>query len=1072
MDSERWSEINRLYHLALELDEGARAPFLKRACAGDDSLEHAVRSLLDHSEDTGTFLEKPAMEVAAKALAMSPGAGEIGAASARPLPLAIGRYVIIRLLGEGGMGTVYEAEQDQPRRSVALKVIKPGLAAGERLWRFEHEAQALGRLQHPGIAQIYEAGTADTGFGPQPYFAMELIRGLPLQEYATAHLLNTRQKLALMVKICEAVNHAHLRGLIHRDLKPGNILVDETGQPKVLDFGVARVTGSDEHATRQTDLGQLVGTLAYMSPEQVLADPLELDARSDVYTLGVVLYELLSGQLPYKVSHRPLHLAVQTIREDDPAPLSAINRGCRGDIETIAGKALEKDKARRYASAADLAADIQRYLEDRTIAARPPSAGYKLQKFVRRHKALVAGAAAVFVVLGGGVVASTAEAIRANRSQRAAVTERDRASAAQRAATQERDRALNAEAAATSERNRAVAAEAQVVQQRDRVLLEKKRADEEAATARAVNNFLQNDVLAQASARVQSGPKTKPDPDLKVRTALDRAAAGIQGKFDGQPAVEASIRQTIGNAYFDLGVYPEAQRQFERALELRRRVLGQDHPDTLATMNDLADAYRVQSAFAQAETLLTKVLETQRRVLGEENRDSLTSMNGLATVYLDQAKYAQAEPLLVKALEAQRRVLGPDHPDTLTSLHDLATAYEGEGKLGQAEPLEIQALEARRRVLGEEHPQTIRSINELANVYRDQGKLAQAERLFNEAVEVQRRVLGAEHSDTLTSINNLALTYTREGKYEQAEPLYIRVLEIRRRVLGPEHNSTLISMNNLATLYRVEGKFAQAEPPLSGALDIQRRVSGEENPITLRFAHNLGVVYRSEGKYAQADAVLTKAVEVQRRVLGEANPDALRSMHDLGLLYRAEGKTAQAEQVLTQILETRRRVLAPEHPDTLRNMSDLGVVYHDEGKDDLAEPLLVKALEIRRRVVGPENPDTLDTMGALAEVELQEQKFADAEALLREAVGTSEKVSPNAWSLYYFQGLLGASLAGQKRYAEAEPLLVSGREGMVLREATIPADSRSVVAQAGKRLAQLYESWGKPKEAAEWRQKP
>ena len=1071
MDSERWSEINRLYHSALELDQGARALFLERACAGDDSLEQAVRSLLDHSDDTGTFLEKPAMEVAAKALALSADAGEIGAAVARPLPLAIGRYVVIRLLGEGGMGTVYEAEQDQPRRSVALKVIKPGLAAGERLRRFQHEAQALGRLQHPGIAQIYEAGTADTGFGPQPYFAMELIRGLPLQEYATAHSLNTRQKLALMVKICQAVNHAHLRGLIHRDLKPGNILVDETGQPKVLDFGVARLTGSDEQATRQTDLGQLVGTLAYMSPEQVLADPLELDARSDVYSLGVILYELLSGQLPYKVSQRPLHLAVQTIREDDPAPLSSIDRGCRGDIETIAGKALEKDKARRYASAADLAADIQRYLEDRPIAARPPSAGYQLQKFVRRHKALVAGAAAVFVVLLGGVVASTAEAFRANRSQRAAVTERDRASAAQRAATQERDRALNAEAAATSERNRAVAAEAQVVQQRDRVLLEKNRADEEAATARAVNNFLQKDLLAQASARVQSGPKTKPDPDLKVRTALDRAAAAIQGKFDGQPAVEASIRQTIGNAYFDLGVYPEAQRQFERALEMRRRVLGQDHPDTLATMNDLADAYRVQSAFAQAETLLTKVLETQRRVLGEENRDTLTSMNSLATVYLDEGKYAQAEPLLVKALEAQRRVLGPDHPDTLTSLHDLATAYAGEGKPGQAEPLEIQALEARRRVLGEEHPQTIRSMNELANVYRDQGKLAQAERLFNEAVEVQRRVLGDEHSDTLTSMNNLAITYRTEGKYAQAEALYVRVLEIRRRVLGPEHANTLISMNNLAMLYRVEGKFAQAEPLITGALDIQRRVLGEENPNTLSFVNNLGLVYRSEGKYAQAEAAFAKTLEVRRRVLGEENPATLRSIHELGLMYRAEGKNAQAEQVLTQLLETRRRVLAPENPDTLRNMSDLGVVYHDQGKDNLAEPLLIKALEIRRRVLGPENPDTLDTVGALAEVELQEQKFADAEALLREAVGTSEKVGPDAWNRYYFQGLLGASLAGQKRYAEAEPLLVSGREGMVQREATIPADSVSVVAQAGKRLAQLYESWGKTKEAAEWRQK-
>jgi tetratricopeptide (TPR) repeat protein len=1070
MEAERWREINRLYHLALEQDESARAPFLERACAGDRSLEQGVLSLLEYAEETGSFLEEPALDVAAKSLALSAG-GENGATPARPLPAAIGRYRIIRLLGEGGMGTVYEAEQEQPRRLVALKIIKPGWAAGQRLWRFEQEAQALGRLQHPGIAQIYEASTADTGFGPQPYFAMELIRGLSLLEYATANSLSPRQRLALMVKICEAVNHAHLRGLIHRDLKPGNILVDETGQPKVLDFGVARVAEGHGQATRQTDMGQLVGTLAYMSPEQVLADPLQLDTRSDVYSLGVILFELLSGRLPYDVNHRPLHLAVQTIREDDPSSLSSIHRQYRGDVETIAGKALEKDKARRYASAADLAADIQRYLEDEPIAARPPSSSYQLQKFVRRHKALVAGVAAIFVVLAAGVVASTSQAIRANRAGRAALMERDRASAAQRSATQERDRALNAEAAATSERNRALAAEAQVVQQRDRVLEEKKRADDEAATALAVNNFLQNDLLSQASARVQSRPDTKPDPDLKVRTALDRAAAGIPGKFDGQPTVEASIRQTIGKAYFDLGVYPEAQRQWERAVELRRRILGPDHPDTLTTMNDLANAYRVQSAYKQAEPLFTKVLETRGRVLGVENPATLSSMNELANLYLDQGKYAEAEPLLVKALELQRRVLGPDHPDTLTSLHDLATTYEAEGKAKQAESLEIQALDGRRRVLGEEHPQTARSMNELGWLYRQEGKYAQAESLLKAAVEVQRRVLGAEHSDTLTSMNNLALVYQRQGKYDEAEELYVRVLEIRRRVLGERHANTLISMNNLAVLYGYEGKFAQAEPLYSGALDIQRRLLGEENPTTLHFMANLGTLYRWEGKYAQADMALTRSLDLRRQVLGEAHPETLRSMLEVGLLYSAEGQNARAERILLQVLETQRRVFAPEHPDTLRSMSDLGAVYHDEGKDDLAEPLLIKALELRRRVLGPANPDTLSTAGSLAEVELTEQKYADAEPLLREAVGAAEKTGPDTWNRYYFQGLLGASLAGQKRYAEAEPLLVSSREGMLQRETTIPADRRTQVTEAGKRIVDLYESWAKQEEAAEWRLK-
>ena len=315
---------------------------------------------------------------------------EAMAVSPSTLPARIGRYRIVRLIGEGGMGAVYEAEQDHPRRTVALKVIKPGLASPELLRRFAQEAQALGRLQHPGIAQIYDAGTADTGYGSQPYFAMEFIRGVSLRDYAASHHLGLRDRLALMVKVCDAVHHAHQRGLIHRDLKPGNIIVDETGQPKILDFGVARVTDSDTQATMATDVGQLVGTLNYMSPEQVLADPLDIDTRSDVYALGVILYELLSGRLPYQISKR-LHEAMQTIREEDPSRLSMIDRRYRGDIETIAAKALEKDKTRRYSSAAELAADITHYLKDEPIVAQPPTTGYQLRKFARRHTAVVAG---------------------------------------------------------------------------------------------------------------------------------------------------------------------------------------------------------------------------------------------------------------------------------------------------------------------------------------------------------------------------------------------------------------------------------------------------------------------------------------------------------------------------------------------------------------------------------------------------------------------------------------------------------------------------------------------------------
>jgi serine/threonine protein kinase len=534
--------------------------------------------------------------------------------TAQPLPASIGGYRIVRLLGEGGMGAVYEAEQQQPQRTVALKVIRAGYATSEMLRRFENETRALGRLQHPGIAQIYEAGTAQTPFGQQPYFAMELVHGQALLPYCEEHQLNARQRLEMVAKICDALQHAHQRGLIHRDLKPANILVDESGQPKTLDFGVARLTDSDAQATRQTEIGQIIGTLGYMSPEQVLGEPAEIDTRSDVYALGVILYELLAGKGPYLLG-RQIHEVIRTIREEEPSRLSSVNRIYRGDVETIVAKALEKDKTRRYASAAELAADIRRYLQDEPITARPSSAAYQLQKFARRNKALVTGVAAVFVVLVLGMVARAWEAVQARKAE--------------------------------------------------------KKAQQESAIAEAVNDFLQNDLLGQASAYNQS----KPDPNITVRTVVDRAAQNIQGKFGQQPEVEGAIRSTIGNTYQDLGLFPQAGKQLESALALDRRVLGLDNPKTLRAMADLSWVYEVQGKYAPAEALLQQSLEISRRVLGPEHRVTLRSMSTLGWLYELEGKFDRAEELLQKALEISRRVLGPENRATLVTMANLGDVY-------------------------------------------------------------------------------------------------------------------------------------------------------------------------------------------------------------------------------------------------------------------------------------------------------------------------------------------------------------------------------------------------------------
>ncbi|MGC1295948.1 MAG: serine/threonine-protein kinase [Alloacidobacterium sp.] len=707
-----------------------------------------------------------------RTLATAVGVADASAGGARHHPVKIGRYRILRLVGEGGLGSVYQAEQENPHRIVTLKVIKPGFVNSELLRRFAQEAHALGRLQHPGIAQIYEAGTADSGFGPQPYFAMEYIEGRPLMEFAEERHLHLRARLELMAKICDAVNHAHQRGIIHRDLKPANILVDPEGQPRILDFGVARATDSDAEATRQTDLGQLIGTLAYMSPEQVQANTLELDIRSDVYALGVITYELLAGRLPYDTNRKALHEVVQAIQEVDPARLSSINRIYRGDIETIVAKALEKDKERRYASSAELAADIRRYLTDQPIVARPPSTIYQVQKFARRHRALVAGVAAVFLVLVAGVVLSTWQLVRARRAEAAAVQERDRAATAGRIATDRRYQAVTAEETARQERDRSVEAEKLATQERNAALTQRKRANSEAAAARAVNDFLENDLLAQASAANESGPATKPDPDLKVRTALDRAAAKITGKFDKQPEVEAAIRDTIGQTYLDLGLNPEARKQLELALALHQRVDGPDNPKTLVTARRLGVAALRQGKYAEAEALFNQNLEIRRRVIGPEHPLTLRCISFLAYTYSADGKYAQAEALFIQNLKAERRVLGPENRDTLVTLSDMAYMYQVQAKYGLAETYAAQALAGRRRLLGPNHPGTMATAADLARAYQSQGKFAESEPVARE-VEAAEKTKQPDNWLRFWAESLLGASLAGEKKYAEAEPLLL-----------------------------------------------------------------------------------------------------------------------------------------------------------------------------------------------------------------------------------------------------------------------------------------------------------
>ena len=920
MTTADWDEIGCLYIEALELSSVDRVLFLDRSCAGQPAIRAEVESLLNAGGPRQQqFLDRPPASLVTHLLQRPPG-----------LPESIGPYRILRFLGEGGMGTVFQARQHHPDRIVALKVIKAGMASDQILRRFEQESEALGRLQHPGIAQILEAGSADG----RPYFALEFIDGLPLTQWATSPNPPTvATRLELMAKVCDAVNHAHQRGIIHRDLKPGNILVDASGQPKILDFGVARIIDSDVYATRQTDLGQLIGTLAYMSPEQALGNTREVEIRSDVYALGVILYELLSGTRPYEADRNSLHEAIQVIREQDPIPLGALSREYRGDLETITAKALEKDKERRYASAGELANDIRRHLTDQPILARPTSITYQLGKFRRRHRVLFAASTAVLVTLPVGLVLSTWQAVRASRAEQLASVQRDRATAAEQLA-------FTGQQAARADRDRAILAERQAERERNAALSESRRADAAAASAAAVNEFLRHDLLAQAGASRQATAGAKPDPDLKVRTALDRAAASIEGKFDHQPGVEAAIRETIGQTYGDIGLYPEAVKQLERTLVLRRRDLDPDNPQTLATMGHLAQAMLSQGRYDEAQRLFVETLDRQRRVLGPGHTATLATMSLLTNAYFLQGRFDLAEPLAKHALARQRAALGPSHPDTLDSLNRLGSIYSKQGRYQESEPISIELLALRRRVLGLEHPDTLISMNNLAVVYEGLGKYPEAENVLREALELKRRVLGPEHPTTLNGIDNLATMVVAEGRYAEAEEMFASTWAIRLRTLGPEHPLTFNWAGEFATAYAAQGRYSEAIDLLNQTLESQRRVLGPEHPKRLHNLFVLAQTYFLQGNYGQAEELSVRAFEAQRRLLGPEHQSTLASAIAAVLAQQHRGEFSAADGLIRAVVEIQRRK-KPDGWERYQAESLLGANLAGLGKYEEAEPLLL-----------------------------------------------------------------------------------------------------------------------------------
>ncbi len=766
----------------------------------------------------------------------------------------IGPYHLLQMVGQGGMGEVWVAEQKHPvRRRVAVKLIKAGMDTREVIARFESERQALALMDHPHIAKVFDAGATPQG---RSYFVMEYVTGVPITEYCDKHKLDVRHRLDLFVSVCEGVQHAHHKAIIHRDLKPSNILVTEIDGkpvPKIIDFGVAKATARSLSAsTMYTQLGAIVGTPGYMSPEQADSAGVDVDTRTDVYSLGVVLYELLAGTLPIDFTTTPIDQFPRRLREEEaPRPSTRLSNAprmnvptlageVRGDLDAICLKALEKDRARRYAAPNDLAADIERYLRNEPILARPASARYRARKYIQRHRVgvLLTGIAAVLML-----VVAVAQTFELRRT----IIERDRAN-------RERDRA-----------NR-------------------------------VADFMSGMFKV-------SNPSESRGNDIRAREILDKASKDIGEGLAKDPDLQAQMMQVMGSVYRSLGLYAKADSLLSHAVAIGRSRLGANNPATLRSMHELAQVRSAESRYSEAEKLEKEVVSARRTVLGPRDRDTLESMSRLGAILNSEGRYPEAEKQHREVTGMAQAAFGPEDPLTLSAMDLLATDLDYQGKYAESEKMFRQVLELERRAKGPDNPDVLNEMNDVAASLQRQSRAREAEALYLEILEAERRVLGPEHPDTLMVMGNLGGVLVQQKRLPEAEKLFRETLELKIRKLGPENRSTLVTADDLAGALEEEGRFADAEQLVRKTLAIERRVLGPEHNDTLYTMVTLGDVLKSEKHYSEAEKVYREAFEGQRRAIGEIHPRTAYTVYQLGCALALDNKKDQAFASLQYALE-------------------------------------------------------------------------------------------------------------------------------------------------------------------------
>jgi eukaryotic-like serine/threonine-protein kinase len=798
-----------------------------------------------------------------------PGEPEEDETRSRPLTPApsgeaerIGPYKILQILGSGGMGVVYMAEQTEPvSRRVALKVIKLGMDTKEVIARFEAERQALALMDHPGIAKVYDAGASASG---RPYFAMELVKGVPFTEYCDTQRLRTRARVELFIEVCRAVQHAHQKGVMHRDLKPSNVLVavlDDRPVPKIIDFGIAKAMDRRlTDGTFVTQLGAAIGTPAYMSPEQLSGSGLDVDTRTDIYSLGVMLYEVLTGLLPREVPEGGAR-AVQALRttEEDPvipsarvhalagdrqttitsrhgADTATLRRELKGDLDWITMKAMARDRTQRYEAASGLALDLQRFLRNEPIAARPPSARYRMGRFVRRHRMGVGLAVGAAILVVGFAVAMALQASRVAR---------------------ERDRA-----------------------------------EREAARVTALNRFM-TDMLGSANPWGEDGKR-----DVTVVEALQKSADKVDRSFAQEPLLAATARQAIGTTLLGLGRLDEAERILQKALEARKATLGPASPEVAESLQELATLDQTRGHYDEAVKRQREALAIHEKASGPESAPVSVALNKLSNILFAKGEYDEAEKTARRALETGRQASGPRSANAASALAALGNAQMAKGDYAHAEPAMRECLSIRREVLGPEHVEVAQALNDLAVIRLNQNDYKEAESLYREALALVRKVLGDEHPEVASTLENLGGVLYRTGRPKETLAMLDEVLRIRKKGLGEDSLAVARTLHNRSVVQTRTGDLDAAEAGFRESIARLKQALGADHPEMAQVYFSYARLQRERKDYAGAEKSLRESIAIAERRLGREHESTLAYGLDLGHVLVLQGRFAEAEPLL------------------------------------------------------------------------------------------------------------------------------------------------------------------------------